>query len=132
MSMFDVSVGCRVSVDPSRPNGIISISPLGPGYGIVGSEQIVGQPLNIPAISSIFPAEIHIGGNRRWRIDTYYVPPSPIVSWTKYSRTRVVGRNSGPAPISAMERRSEEHTSELQSLMRISYAVFCWKKKTKY
>src|SRR3546814_6758564 len=27
--------------------------------------------------------------------------------------------------------RSEEHTSELQSLMRISYAVFCLKKKTK-
>src|SRR3546814_10841378 len=29
------------------------------------------------------------------------------------------------------EHRSEEHTSELQSLMRISYAVFCLKKKTK-
>src|SRR3546814_2634546 len=29
-------------------------------------------------------------------------------------------------------RRSEEHTSELQSLMRISYAVFCLKKKTEY
>src|SRR3546814_4805276 len=28
-------------------------------------------------------------------------------------------------------RRSEEHTSELQSLMRISYAVFCLKKKNK-
>src|SRR3546814_3825712 len=28
--------------------------------------------------------------------------------------------------------RSEEHTSELQSLMRISYAVFCLKKKHKY
>src|SRR3546814_7628203 len=28
------------------------------------------------------------------------------------------------------ENRSEEHTSELQSLMRISYAVFCLKKKT--
>src|SRR3546814_10259232 len=27
--------------------------------------------------------------------------------------------------------RSEEHTSELQSLMRISYAVFCYKKKNK-
>src|SRR3546814_10842195 len=27
-----------------------------------------------------------------------------------------------------LERRSEEHTSELQSLMRISYAVFCFKK----
>src|SRR3546814_7036949 len=30
---------------------------------------------------------------------------------------------------SAMYQRSEEHTSELQSLMRISYAVFCLKKK---
>src|SRR3546814_9383220 len=29
-------------------------------------------------------------------------------------------------------RRSEEHTSELQSLMRISYAVFCLKKKTQH
>src|SRR3546814_1590563 len=29
------------------------------------------------------------------------------------------------------KRRSEEHTSELQSLMRSSYAVFCLKKKTK-
>src|SRR3546814_9939309 len=28
--------------------------------------------------------------------------------------------------------RSEEHTSEFQSLMRISYAVFCLKKKTRY
>src|SRR3546814_6561273 len=31
---------------------------------------------------------------------------------------------------SACPGRSEEHTSELQSLMRISYAVFCLKKKT--
>src|SRR3546814_10359271 len=31
----------------------------------------------------------------------------------------------------ARPRRSEEHTSELQSLMRISYAVFCLKKKKK-
>src|SRR3546814_4734406 len=30
----------------------------------------------------------------------------------------------------ALAARSEEHTSELQSLMRISYAVFCLKKKT--
>src|SRR3546814_5896558 len=30
-----------------------------------------------------------------------------------------------------LKQRSEEHTSELQSLMRISYAVFCLKKKTK-
>src|SRR3546814_2331650 len=34
--------------------------------------------------------------------------------------------------LSAGVRRSEEHTSELQSLMRISYAVFCLKKKNQY
>src|SRR3546814_2176744 len=33
--------------------------------------------------------------------------------------------------VAATHRRSEEHTSELQSLMRISYAVFCLKKKKK-
>src|SRR3546814_1395275 len=33
------------------------------------------------------------------------------------------------SPEMALRRRSEEHTSELQSLMRISYAVFCLKKK---
>src|SRR3546814_2391902 len=33
--------------------------------------------------------------------------------------------------VAARSRRSEEHTSELQSLMRISYAVFCLKKKKK-
>src|SRR3546814_536573 len=34
------------------------------------------------------------------------------------------------ATVKAQQVRSEEHTSELQSLMRISYAVFCLKKKT--
>src|SRR3546814_10260851 len=34
-----------------------------------------------------------------------------------------------PSPTSGVTPRSEEHTSELQSLMRISYAVFCLKKK---
>src|SRR3546814_3751708 len=38
-----------------------------------------------------------------------------------------------PSPFPTPElRRSEEHTSELQSLMRISYAVFCLKKKKHY
>src|SRR3546814_6378129 len=46
----------------------------------------------------------------------------------------LVGARGGRTPIfSAVENRrdrSEEHTPELQSLMRISYAVFCLKKKT--
>src|SRR3546814_8947139 len=47
-----------------------------------------------------------------------------------------VAKDGAGHPTAAMRvgtppRRSEEHTSELQSLMRISYAVFCLKKKTK-
>src|SRR3546814_3894015 len=37
--------------------------------------------------------------------------------------------NRGSGPVAQRSPRSEEHTSELQSLMRISYAVFCLKKK---
>src|SRR3546814_15583647 len=40
-------------------------------------------------------------------------------------------RASAQANSASVRRRSEEHTSELQSLMRISYAVFCLKKKNK-
>src|SRR3546814_8301148 len=38
-------------------------------------------------------------------------------------------RQAWRAPATSDEQRSEEHTSELQSLMRISYAVFCLKKQ---
>src|SRR3546814_3095089 len=45
------------------------------------------------------------------------------------------GLRTEPFPVTGFtlySSRSEEHTSELQSLMRISYAVFCLKKKTRY
>src|SRR3546814_4028813 len=41
----------------------------------------------------------------------------------------VSGESEGEGRLFCEKRRSEEHTSELQSLMRISYAVFCLKKK---
>src|SRR3546814_9845876 len=41
-------------------------------------------------------------------------------------------RAARPRPDRLLRARSEEHTSELQSLMRISYAVFCLKKKKKH
>src|SRR3546814_6321241 len=43
----------------------------------------------------------------------------------------IAARYVTPNPSRLLHRRSEEHTSELQSLMRISYAVFCLKKKKK-
>src|SRR3546814_4509162 len=44
----------------------------------------------------------------------------------------VTGRRIVPVIERPVSIRSEEHTSELQSLMRISYAVFCLKKKKKH
>src|SRR3546814_17086335 len=52
--------------------------------------------------------------------------PERDPSWGAGCRRRRIGEASYAA---VRTRRSEEHTSELQSLMRISYAVFCLKKK---
>src|SRR3546814_7828875 len=43
----------------------------------------------------------------------------------------IAKRKPGAGCVTTFADRSEEHTSELQSLMRISYAVFCLKKKKK-
>src|SRR3546814_10363142 len=46
-----------------------------------------------------------------------------------HAEQRKDGAQYSPAITESIKLRSEEHTSELQSLMRISYAVFCLKKK---
>src|SRR3546814_8116101 len=51
------------------------------------------------------------------------------VMWLRRCNGAVNSLSSWPR--ASCSRRSEEHTSELQSLMRISYAVFCLKKKKK-
>src|SRR3546814_4715186 len=53
------------------------------------------------------------------------IPPSiPMILYAVMAETSVVQMF-----VAGIVPRSEEHTSELQSLMRISYAVFCLKKK---
>src|SRR3546814_3670578 len=56
--------------------------------------------------------------------------PGAGAAWTA-ART-AVAPGAATREMVAVRRRSEEHTSELQSLMRISYAVFCLKKKKNY
>src|SRR3546814_6240573 len=50
---------------------------------------------------------------------------------TLYGVSKVYGEALGRMVADKYGLRSEEHTSELQSLMRISYAVFCLKKKNR-
>src|SRR3546814_7768201 len=65
------------------------------------------------------------------------MPPSMVDNQTVGQSLKKPSRHArGRADIrrrrlAYLERRSEEHTSELQSLMRISYAVLCCQKKTK-
>src|SRR3546814_4151268 len=62
------------------------------------------------------------GGDRSCRREIIFQARIVIVRRERF-QIRVAGRAA------AAQTRSEEHTSELQSLMRISYAVFCLKKK---
>src|SRR3546814_996714 len=71
----------------------------------------------------------NLGGGRGMSDD-----PNPQQPRTRCVLDAVHGQSAvqaRAAPARERERRSEEHTSELQSLMRISYAVFCLKKKKK-
>src|SRR3546814_1276030 len=80
---------------------------------------------------------------RSTRTDTLFPYTTLFRSWTSCCRRRRGGRCGADGRMEARLKaefwvkallrrcgaRSEEHTSELQSLMRISYAVFCLKKK---
>src|SRR3546814_4393548 len=67
----------------------------------------------------------------KWRKVTACDPGEPDTAcWCEPGRDGKCWRK-GVAQETVHHIRSEEHTSELQSLMRISYAVFCLKKKKK-
>src|SRR3546814_10258878 len=83
-------------------------------------------------------------GVSAWRGRTMLASPLAASAESVLSADYRVARSMGPGnkcrddglgmardwPLLHEERRSEEHTSELQSLMRISYSILCLKKKT--
>src|SRR3546814_5530971 len=73
------------------------------------------------------PALPAMTGGESARADLWATGVSPEGHPTRFVREHLDERGVVTARGLA---RSEEHTSELQSLMRISYAVFCFKKKT--
>src|SRR3546814_4251852 len=99
------------------------------------AEQPLAQPARIlqpdAAIAQVpVPLGHQVLVGRIVQVDAFVIgeeelcPPHRIVSAGKLAQPHLLrsGRDRGPI------HRSEEHTSELQSLMRISYAVFCLKK----
>src|SRR3546814_2003735 len=104
---------------------------------MVGLRTIADPPHNARCHSSkrlsLFDARIDRGvsfmkhiGNKRKPCVLGAGLASVLVMWAPGSIAQT------EAGLANQTQRSEEHTSELQSLMRISYAVFCLKKKKKY
>src|SRR3546814_2606453 len=93
------------------------------------------EPISVPRPSPV--TYIEVMPNSSWRL----TPKRAQNGLNRCSTTRPAGENlrmesfvrdTVTSSRVRPDRRSEEHTSELQSLMRISYAVFCLKKKKEH
>src|SRR3546814_7737462 len=106
---------------------------------IMGGERLMAEPrlkgeIPVPAEGSILPDSYAFttGESRAAVVKRMQAAMDKAFAelWAKRTpRTAVKNRNEAITLASIVEKRSEEHTSELQSLMRISYAVFCLQKK---
>src|SRR3546814_9417225 len=104
---------------------IVRVQPVGSGYAVFSRVTQPGQSRPFEAIWSV----MKIGD--KFQITNLTVAGVNLALTQEADFRSVIQRNGFDALVRFMESRSEEHTSELQSLMRISYAVFCLKKKTK-
>src|SRR3546814_10921245 len=94
-----------------------------PGWSgqVISKRAVVsGSVVMVHVSAAIAGGAFYTGCNRAWRCATFIQALTIALSLAASSG------NHGPLA------RSEEHTSELQSLMRISYAVFCLKKKKQH
>src|SRR3546814_3026650 len=82
---------------------------------MTGADAADRAPYDLVGILSVASAALDSGGHYAAFAADHLVMAYPI--------------KSGDERVGTLAVRSEEHTSELQSLMRISYAVFCLKKK---
>src|SRR3546814_3472028 len=100
------------------------------------SSDVCSSDLSVPLLAHVAEGCL-IGQERPRDVDRHEHVPVVIGDILRIDVTLDSCRIDEPVdaahrPCTALERRidrSEEHTSELQSLMRISYAVFCLKKK---
>src|SRR3546814_4627277 len=97
----------------------MTVSPASSPVAASHHDRTLCTALHLPPSSASTP---------RNTIPATRIPPHPILASNAVDEAVVASKG---AAFDRAETRSEEHTSELQSLMRISYAVFCLKKKTK-
>src|SRR3546814_8330703 len=90
---------------------------------------MIRRPPRSTRTDTLFPYTTLFRSNRSTNVRFRVKRPEscPSANLKSFGRRQANESRGCPNP-----RRSEEHTSELQSLMRISYAVFCLKKKKRY
>src|SRR3546814_4363983 len=115
MGTDPASVRARVEAMEAMLEGLFVI----PGIRRrVGLDSIVGL---IPIVGDVVTAAM----------GAWIVWEARNLGMSKFKLLRMAANVGVDTAIGAIPFRSEEHTSELQSLMRISYAVFCFTKKNK-
>src|SRR3546814_4885600 len=90
-----------------------------------------GMPRSASAQNIALPSGITASLKSKRELCSTQPDSAPPCPRRKYAPGRACSMNEKSSEPIDGTRRSEEHTSELQSLMRISYAVFCLKKKKK-
>src|SRR3546814_10271061 len=127
---------------PNTPSPATSTSDMTSASGSAGMPVIDRTSATAVAASAAAPAATVIGTMNRFQwnqvapaVTSAMPPTSRPATVSPGSRPKIASPYSTRKPIivaatpPANASRSEEHTSELQSLMRISYAVFCLKNK---
>src|SRR3546814_8248582 len=90
------------------------------------SSDVCSSDLSVKDLFDM-PGEVTTAGSKLLRDAAPATAMAPAIARLAAAGAVLVGKTN----MTEFAFRSEEHTSELQSLMRISYAVFCLKKKTK-
>src|SRR3546814_9588206 len=99
-----------------RRRAMVCTSSIGPGATNMVTAAALAHVNRLSVL--LLPGDVYAG--RR---------PDPVLQQLESGADGTASVNDCFRPVSRyFDRRSEEHTSELQSLMRISYAVFCLKK----
>src|SRR3546814_8401235 len=111
---------------------------MNPAFPARRSSELAGEPVGAESVQDR-PVEATHGRECRVGVERVPVAGQPVdqcLVGAGLERDRVIGvaiggdvDATGGASVASPPARSEEHTSELQSLMRISYAVFCLKKQ---
>src|SRR3546814_2851481 len=108
-----------------------------PAAVATGQPDVVLMDLRMSRVDGITATErlVRAGGGAQVLVLTTFDADAEVLGALRAGAAGFLLKDTPPREIvGAIERvaageRSEEHTSELQSLMRISYAVFCLKKK---